>query len=170
MPLRGQTRPNPARLPDMSTDVTFTPAGFRAQFPAFADPVAWPDDMLQAQFDMACCHISPKSGKRLHGESLTQALYLMTAHLLFLLSGGNGGGAATAMVNAATVDKVSVTLTPPPLKNQWAWWMSLTPYGASLLALLKHKAAGGLFVGGAPPERAGFRKAGGVFASAKAVS
>ena len=157
----------------MSDAATFDPAVFRTQFPAFADAVAWPDDMLQAQFDMACCHISPKPGKRLHGDCLTKALYLMTAHLLALLSGGgsNGGTAPVmGMVSAATVDKVSVTLTPPPLKSQWAWWMSLTPYGASLLALLKQRAAGGLYVGGAPPERAGFRKAGGVFVGTKAVN
>lgn len=158
-----------------SHSVIFNPAKFRAEFPAFADPVAWPDDMLQTQFSAACCYISPKGGKRLFGECLTRALFLMTAHLLCLLAGRgadgeNTGGAATALVSGATVDKVSVTLTPPPLKSQWAWWLSLSPYGAALLALLGGKAAGGLYVGGSPPERAGFRKAGGVFETRKATS
>jgi hypothetical protein len=73
-------------------------------------------------------------------------------------------------VSGASVDKVSVTLTPPPVKSQWQWWMSLTPRGAQLLALLKSKAAGGLYVGGLPAERAAFRKAGGVFVNMTASS
>lgn len=158
-------RPMPA--PEAAS---FDLARFRSGFPAFADPAAWPDDLLQAQFDAACLHISPRPGKRLAGAGLERVLHLMTAHLLYLLSAQNGAGAAggvSAMVSGASVDKVSVTLTPPPLKSQWSWWLSLSPHGAALLALLKQKSAGGLYVGGAPPERAGFRKAGGVFTARK---
>ena len=146
----------------------FNPEAFRERFPAFADATAWPEAALERGFEPACCHISPCTGKRLRGRSLALALELMTAHLRTLEKGMAAGeaGGPTGIVSSASVDKVSVTLTPPPVKSQWQWWLSLTPYGQELLALLRSKAAGGLYVGGVPAERAGFRKAGGVFENA----
>jgi hypothetical protein len=145
-------------------------AAFRAAFAEFADAEEWPDALLLSSFAQAREYISAKPGGRL-GSALELALWLMTAHLAALAGGARGagqgiGGSGGCLVSGASVDKVSVTLTPPPVKSQWQWWMSLTPRGAQLLALLKSKAAGGLYVGGLPAERAAFRKAGGVFVNA----
>lgn len=150
----------------------FDVAEFRASYPEFTDPVLWPDPVILRVRDTALCYISPRPGRRLSGASRALAIDLMTAHLLFLedlILKGKGGSAA-GMVSGASVDKVSVSLTPPPVKGQFAWWLSLSPRGAQLLALLKTKTAGGLYVGGLPPEREAFRKAGGVFRSGKGSS
>lgn len=147
-------------------EISLDLAEFRSAFPAFADPAVLADEVISRHFAAACDYISPRPGKRLHGTSRIRALYLMTAHLMTLEQGlmaGNPGG----LVAGATVDKVSVSLTPPPVKSQYQHWLCLTPYGQQLLALLKSRTAGGLYVGGLPAERAGFRKAGGVFISGK---
>lgn len=142
---------------------------FREAFPEFRDVLAWPEAMILNGHTMALCYISPTGGKRLSGECRALAIDLMTAHLVFL-DGQIMKGGATAMVSGASVDKVSVTLTPPPAKSQFSWWLSLTPRGQQLLALLKNKAAGGMYVGGLPAEREAFRKAGGVFVNGKGSS
>ena len=49
-------------------------ARFRAQFPALADPVIFPDLLIQAQWMQAQCFISP--GKTLRGHCYESALYL----------------------------------------------------------------------------------------------
>lgn len=134
---------------------------FREAFPAFRDAGVFPDALIERHFDAACSHVSPKDGGPLRGRGRQRALNLMTAHLLHLeqliLSGSAGG-----VVQGATIDKVSVTLVPPPVKSQFVWWLNQSPYGQELLALLKSKAAGGVYIGGSP-ERAAFRKAGGGF-------
>lgn len=153
----------------MCAPVSLDPAKFRREYPTFADPAVFADDVISRHFAAACDHISPRPGKRLNGESRERALYLMTAHLMNLeqdMLAGNPGG----MVSGASVDKVSVSLTPPPVKSQFQHWLCLTSYGQQLLALLKSKTAVGLYVGGLPAERAGFRKAGGVFVSRKGTS
>ncbi|MDL2313387.1 DUF4054 domain-containing protein [Desulfovibrio sp. OttesenSCG-928-C14] len=152
-----------------SASYEFDPASFRAAFPEFADPVAWPDAQLVRNNEMALCYISPRPGKRLKGACRALAIDLMTAHLL-KLDQALASGDMSGLVNSATVDKVSVSLTPPPLKSQRDWWYALTGRGQQLLALLKSKAAGGLYVGGLPPERAAFRRAGGVFGGGKGSS
>jgi hypothetical protein len=148
---------------------TFDPAGFRASFPEFADPAQWPDALLARMNGTALIHIPARPGKRLHGEARELAISYMTAHLL-KLEHAAVTGSTTGLVTSATVDKVSVTLAPPPVNTQRDWWYGLTPYGSALQALLKSKAAGGLYVGGLPPERDAFRKAGGVFRVGKGTS
>ncbi|MDR2745586.1 MAG: DUF4054 domain-containing protein [Desulfovibrio sp.] len=147
----------------------FDPAAFRAAFPEFADPEKWPDAALTRLNATALVHIPAMPGKRLHGAARELAISYMTAHLLKLERAAVTGD-TTGLVASATVDKVSVTMTPPPVQNQRDWWYALTPYGAALRALLRSKAAGGLYVGGLPPERAAFRKAGGVFGDGKGTS
>ena len=148
----------------------FDVANFRASYPEYTDPVLYPDAVILRVREMALCYVSPKGGKRLSGECRALAIDLMTCHLLFLedaILKGKGTNTAAGLVTGASVDKVSVTLTPPPVKSQYAWWLSLSPRGAQLLALFKTKTAGGFYVGGTPPERDAFRKAGGVFTSGK---
>lgn len=133
---------------------------FRARFPEFASVTEYADNALSQTFESATAFVSDRAGFCYYGgmtvAQRTQALYLMTAHLLAL--GGNiAQGNTPGLVQAATVDKVSVTLTPPPVKNQFQWWMSLTPYGQQLLALLQVASVGGFYASSAVPGRAGFR-------------
>jgi hypothetical protein len=78
-----------------------------------------------------------------------RAINLMTAHLAVLNTQAAAGQQA-GLVQGATIDKISVQLTPPPEVNQWQWWLNQTQYGQQLLALFQVAAAGGFFVGGFP--------------------
>jgi hypothetical protein len=132
---------------------------FRALFPEFATT---PNDaQLAAYWGMATQYMSPNDGVVLYGDTLQLGLNLMTAHLaksMTLISSGK----QSVVVSSSSEGSVSVSLVPPPIKSGWQWWLSTTPYGAQLWALLNIKTAGGLMVGGSL-ERASFRHAGGVF-------
>ena len=147
----------------MST-ITLDPAAFRALFPQFADPVKFPDAALSIQFGLATGYVSADTYGDMTVAARTNALYLMTAHLLALgvIIAQNNYSGQVGVVQGAVVDHVQITLTPPPVKSQWQWWLNTTPYGAQLLGLLEAQAGGGFYVGGLP-ERAAFRKVGGVF-------
>ena len=147
----------------MST-ITLDPAAFRALFPQFADAAKWPDAALSIQFGAATGYVSADTYGDMPVAARTNALYLMTAHLLALgvIVAQNNYSGQVGVVQGATVDHVQITLAPPPLKSRWQWWLNTTPYGAQLLALLEAQAVGGFYVGGLP-ERAAFRKVGGIF-------
>lgn len=145
----------------MSTVITFDPAVFRVQFPAFASTTKYPDATLQEYFNSATCYISPVDYGWLNGDCRARALNMMTAHLT-ALSDLIAKGKAPGIKTGATVDKVQVQLMTPPLKNQWQWWLGLTPYGAQLHALLQSVSVGGVYIGGLT-ERSAFRKVGGIY-------
>ncbi|GAB3484394.1 DUF4054 domain-containing protein [Azotobacter salinestris] len=130
-------------------------AAFRQRFPQFASV---PDETVTATAADAECYLSGQ------GCSCAELqIELMTAHLLALRQAAQAGtGGVTGAVTSATVGKVTVSTTPPPVRSSWDWWLSSTPYGAELLALLRSCAVGGLYVGGRP-ERAAFRSVGGRF-------
>lgn len=133
--------------------IFFNAGDFRTFFPNFADPAAYPTPTLQVYWDTATSYISNKNGGcYVLGLKLAQqklALNLMTAHIAALFATANAGQ-ATGLVQSSTIDKVSVTLTPPPVPNQWQWWLNQTPYGQQLLALLQVAAVGGGYFGGYP--------------------
>lgn len=141
--------------------ITFDVNKFRTDFPAFANATTYPDATLQGYFDAATCFVSPQNCGTLRDGCRARALNLMTAHLA-ALADIIASGQTPGQVQSATIDKVSVTMTPPPNKNQWSWWLGLTPYGQQLLALLAAKSVGGFYVGGSP-EGSAFRKVYGVF-------
>lgn len=147
----------------MST-ITFNVANFRLLYPQFTSSVTFPDVTLENDFAMATAYVSADTYGSLSIAARTQALYLMTAHLaaLDVLISANGYTGQPGIVTAATVDKVQVTMQPPPERGQWRWWLQLTPYGSRLVALLDGASVGGFYVGGLP-ERAAFRKVGGIF-------
>jgi hypothetical protein len=140
---------------------------FRIEFPAFANVIKYPDALLQSDWDLATCYISDTDYGILNGKCRYQALCLMTAHLQALkdiiASGQSGSSTVPGLVENSKIDKIEVKLTPPPVKTQWAWWLSLTGYGQELLALLQMLSVGGLFIRGLP-EKLGFRRIGGIFA------
>lgn len=141
------------------TIIVFDPAAFRANplFAPFSNGTTYSDAILNAWAEIATNYISDENGGAcINGISLknqTLALNLMVAHLLALSTqiGNTPRPPKTpGLKQAATIDKVSVTLTPPPVRTQWQWWLSLTPYGQQLLALLQVASAGGFFYGARP--------------------
>lgn len=153
----------------MADKVTLDPATFRALFPEFADATAYPEAALQIRWDAeAVGYVSDENCGDLRDAKRAYAVQLMLAHLLRLsklaASAGVGGAALAGVVTAATIDKVSVTLAPPPARDAWGYWLAQTPYGQQLSAFLSAQAVGGFYIGGnIPAERSAFRKAGGVF-------
>ncbi len=142
-------------------EITFNVAQFRMTFSAFADPAKYTDAELNGCWDQATCMVSTTPSCRLQEKCRTQGLQLLTAHICTLQTQIQDG-TNTGVTTSATIDKVSVTLQPPPTTNGWNWWLSTTPYGSQLWALLKVNSVGGFYIGGLP-ERSAFRKVGGIF-------
>ena len=141
--------------------LTFDVALFRQQFPAFANVTTFPDVMLQMYWDMATCYISDSDYGWLSGTCRQLAINLMTAHLT-AISVLIANGQTSILVKGAHIDKISVDLQTPPLKNQWQWWLQTTPYGQQLDGLLQINSVGGFYIGGLP-ELSAFRRVGGGF-------
>lgn len=146
---------------------TFDVFTFRTAYPAFASDSTYPTAVLQAYWDTASCYIDVDNYGALNGACRDKALNLMTAHLAmiaFLTASDqiNLAGKTAFIVQSTTIDKVTISLQSAQLKNQWQWWLSLTPYGQQLLALLQVSSAGGFYFSGLP-EVSAFRKVGGLF-------
>lgn len=141
---------------------TFDVAAFRAAFPVFANETMYSDAMLQMYWIMATMYISDEDfPEGLNGPQLVLVLQLMTAHLTWL-NKLISSGRTPSVKTASSIDKISVTLLPPPIKDGWDWWLNTTPYGQQLNAILSLLSVGGFSVGGSP-ERDGFRRVGGGF-------
>ena len=146
----------------MNTPVfTFDVAYFRENYPEFSDQTKYSDVFLQQCWDTATCYVSPVNYGALNGDCRFNVLNMLTAHCAELARLATSGQ-TPGMVQSSTIDKISVAMTPPPLKSQFAWWMNLTPYGQRAYALLQLYVAGGIQVGGFP-ESSAIRKVGGVF-------
>jgi|SRR6478752_1585339 len=149
------------------TTITLDITAFRATFPQFADPLKFPDELIQLKFDLATGFISPVVTCGDMTEAVRRsALYLMTAHLLWLdlvvANGGTYTGSGGIAVGSKVGD-VQVTLAAPPYgTSSWRFWLNQSPYGQQLLALLEAQAVGGAYFGGLP-ERYAFRRVGGGF-------
>jgi hypothetical protein len=127
---------------------------FRAQCPAYANPAEFPDIMLQAFWDAATYYVSDIGNfGSLQGDARRYALNLMTAHLLYI-SQLTAQGQVPYVLSASTIDKVQVSTVQVPLKNQWGWWMMISPYGQELWALLQVRSVGGFYIGGTPTKSA----------------
>lgn len=129
----------------MAGTITFDIAAFRVAFPAFASIATYPDATLQGYWDVAILYITNSDYGYLNGAARERAINLLVAHLI-TLSDLINAGETPGLMQSATIDKISVTLTPPPVKSEFLWWLNLTGYGAQLAALLSLKAIGGFFV------------------------
>jgi hypothetical protein len=131
--------------------IQFNVTLFRTQFAQFASDVLYPDATLQTYWDMATNYVTNKApqGLGLCLPQQTLALNLMTAHLAALMT-LIASGQSSGVVQGATIDKVSVQLQPPPVVDQWQWWLNQTPYGQQLIALLSVVGVGGFYFGGYP--------------------
>ena len=132
-------------------------------FPAFADTTAYPDGVITLYFSTAADYIDSDDTDVtfLSSAQRVLALYQLSAHLLEL---GNmaAQGVDVGPIEESKVDKVQVKLAQRPASTMWEWWLSSTPYGKMLLALLNVAVAGGAYFGGSC-EQSAFRKAGGVW-------
>ncbi len=137
------------------SDYTFDIPAFRVSYPAFANETTYPDDFLQSYWDIATCYISDTDFGYLHGDCRYSALTLMTAHLV-QLSTYVAKQKLNTIVTSATIDKITVSLQPPPSTSEWAWWLNQTTYGIMLNALLQSNSIGGIYAGGSP-QRSQFR-------------
>jgi hypothetical protein len=143
---------------------------FRQSFPEFADINKYPYATIKMYWSMAGNMVSQASCpcNFLTGDALKLATYYMTAHLMSLAlariaavnngSGGTQGGFKTS----ATIDMITVQYLAPPATQAYEWWLVQTQYGQALWAMIDILSVGGLSIGGLP-ERAAFRKVGGVF-------
>jgi hypothetical protein len=136
------------------TLLTFDYTLFQQQFPVYANPQTYPESLLQIYWDIAINYISNVGNfGALQGTMRQYAINLMVAHLLYLnfiigTGNPNTGSQVTGLMQNATIDKVTVGLTPPPVPNQFQWWLNQTPWGQQLLALLQINSVGGFYVGG----------------------
>lgn len=145
------------------TTIAFDPAAFRAQFPAFGNANCASDAQLGLWATLASNYIglSDSCCFMLNGQNRVAALNLMVAHIGTIF-GQITTGDQPGFIKDASIDKVRVSIVPPPDGTQFMWWLGLTPYGQMLAALLESVTAGGTYVGGLP-ERAAFRRVGGGF-------
>lgn len=136
-------------------------AAFRATFPAFADPVKYPDLSITMWWTMGNQYIYSYDNCLICGDTLQLALNLMTAHLAqsFTMI---GNGQTPGVITGAGEGSVNVSMMPPPVKTGWQFWLATTPYGLQLWALLQSLTVGGFTLGGLP-ETSGFRRVYGVF-------
>jgi hypothetical protein len=142
---------------------------FRKMYPEFKDTTKYPPEVIEIYYDTATLFItgSQYACAALSGRQLQGALFMLTAHLMSLsaqrqqsaVGSTNEQGGYTL---SATIGEISVSKMAPPAKDGWEFWLSQTPYGQALWALLEMLSVGGFSVGGLP-ERNGFRKVGGVF-------
>ena len=137
----------------------FDVAAFRAMFPAFADPLKFPDVMLQGYWTMACNYINDYDNVAIDGDNLQLALNLMSAHLAKSYAMIDAGDLVVVVAGAAE-GTVSISTVPPPAKSGYQWWLCTTPYGVQLWALLSSIAVGGYYIGG-NQELSSFRRGGG---------
>lgn len=146
----------------MAVHDTVDPVAFRALFPFFANNPPYTDALIQMFYTNAACYIDNNDNFcGLNGPCLEMALMLMTAHLLYGFKLA-GMGQTNTILTSATIDKVAVSMQPPPATTGWQWWLATSPYGQQLWALLSAQSVGGWSVGGRPETRA-FRKVGGFF-------
>ena len=133
----------------LPSPLVFNISDFRASFPQFGNPNSFSDVVLNRYWDWATYYVSNINCGYLRDNARQLALNLMTAHIAQIQVIG-AAGEVPGIVTEAAVDKVDVKLEPPPLPNQWQWWLNTTIYGQQLLALLQVKSAGGNFYGGQP--------------------
>jgi hypothetical protein len=156
--LKGSEKGMLQGLPDYS----FNYEAFIAAFPAFSDPLKFPELTLQGYWDASTGFISPINYGVFAGAARNLGLNLLTAHLT-QISVLIRAGKTPLILNSGSIDKVSVGVVPPPFgTSTFSWWLQTTPYGSELDALLAVKTRGGWMVGGTP-EGLAFKTYGGGF-------
>ena len=116
------------------------------QFALYSDPTNYPQSLLQSYWDNATNYISNANWGYINYDQREYAIQLMMSHLLYLtnlINTGNGFGTGSGgapgtvpyQMQSAQIDKINVTVTPPPNPNQFQWWLGTSPFGQQLLAM-----------------------------------
>lgn len=133
---------------------SYSDSQFRAQFQQFESATEFSVQTLQMNWNTAGKIIANTTYGYVAAVGGSQAMNLMTAHLT-ALSVLIARGETPMIQTGATIDKITVSLEPPPVKGMFEYWLATTPYGMQLLALLEIASVGGLYAPGGLG-RAGF--------------
>lgn len=132
----------------MSNEVNFTVAQFLEDFPEFEGT---DERTLRIMNTRTRCYISTENYGVINGESRLLACELMMAHLLTLFNRIKDDNQTQAVsVASATIQNVTVSLTPPSNRTQFEFWLNLTIYGTQLWSLLTAKTPTGFYIPGIP--------------------
>lgn len=115
---------------------------------AFQDTQKYPENVLSISLTLAQQYIHPQDCCLLKGLSRRLAIYYMAAHVQTLQDQAVSGNLSNGVPTSASIDRVSVSVAPPPYKDQYEYWLNQTPYGAMYLALLNSVTGLGVYVGG----------------------
>ncbi len=143
--------------------IAFNASRLRASIPAFANETLYPSAVLQMKWVVATCVVSDDDdGFVLNERQRECVLDLFVAHLLEIDS-MIAMGQNVVNIQGASVDKVSVTATPPVASTGLQLWFQTTPHGQLIRTILQANTRGGFYIGGSATEKRSFRRAGGVF-------
>ena len=101
---------------------------------------------IEIMINRALNYISPYSC--FCGERKQFIIFLLAAHFLALQKNINDGETAGGIQSGASIDKVSVSLTPPPFSDNFEYFFSQTVYGQELLALFNLLISTPTYIGG----------------------
>lgn len=132
----------------MSNTVNFTVEQFLLDFPEFQGTDL---NILQIFNTRTKCYISTENYGVIHDESRLLACELMMAHLLTIYKRITDDNQTQAVaVASASIQNVTVSLTPPSNRTQFEFWLNLSIYGTQLWSLLTAKTPVGFYIPGLP--------------------
>lgn len=83
------------------------------------------------------------------GARINSIIYLLTAHRTLLSGTAQTGQAGQGgQVASANVDGVSISYVQMPAKDAFSYWLSLSPYGIELCAMLEMISGLPSYIGG----------------------
>lgn len=121
--------------PDLTEDV------FIAQFPEFETA-----ENIELFMNRAGNYFAPCM--EVCGNKYQYIVFLLTAHFLTLQDNIQSGETSGGLETGASIDKVSVTVAPPPFSDGFEYFLNQTTYGQQLLALLNLLIATPQYIGG----------------------
>jgi len=115
----------------MAKVIAVDPAIFMTWFPAFKDMTP---EQIEAAYAGAGSYIATTEGAiGLDLPAQTRGVYLATAHNLYMSQHPDAAG---GRVTSASEMDASASFSVPQTKNMLEYWLSLSPYGLELQALL----------------------------------
>lgn len=125
----------------MSCYPELTEEVFIAQFPEFET-----SENIEIFISRALNYFSPFM--EICCEKYQYIVFLLTAHFLTLQGNIKNGDTSGGLQTGASIDKVSVSVAPPPFSDGFEYYLNQTTYGQQLLALLNLLIATPQYIGG----------------------
>lgn len=114
----------------MSSTITVNLEQFQQWFPAFANVT---QEQLDAAYAGAGSYIATQVGLiGLDINAQTRGVYLATAHIMYMSQNPD----KFRQLASASEGSVSASFNAPPTKDMRDYYLSLSPYGLELLAIL----------------------------------